>query len=110
MLATTVSIKPGKLDFSCYDPTLAHRLNQACVQAGQQAVLKLRDASFNEGSAGVVNAVERLWTKIGAGIVSIPTLFSAAEDPALAGDSAPITGRDLIALLATLGIDTAYLC
>ena len=104
-LATTVSIKPGKPGFSCYDPTLAQRLNQAAAQAGQPAVLKLREASFDEGPAGVANAVKRLWSNIGAGIVSIPTLFGAAEDPALAGDSAPITGRDLIALLATLGID-----
>ncbi len=104
-LATTVSIKPGKPGFSCYDPTLAQRLNQAAAQAGQPAVLKLREAAFNEGPAGVANAVKKLWTNIGAGFVAIPTLFGAAEDPALAAESAPITGRDLIALLATLGID-----
>ena len=104
-LATTVAIKPGKPGFSCYDPTLAQRLNQAAIQSGQPAVLKLREAAFNEGPAGVANAVKKLWTNIGSGIVAIPTLFGAAKDPALAGESAPITGRDLIALLATLGID-----
>ena len=104
-LATTVSIKPGKPGFSCYDPTLAQRLNQAADQAAQPAVLKLREAAFNEGPAGVANAVKNLWANIGAVLVGIPGWFGADAGGEIADERLPITGRDLIALLATLGID-----
>ena len=49
-LSQTVSTAPGEASFSCYDPTLAQRLRQAAEQAGQPAVLNLREASFNEGT------------------------------------------------------------
>ncbi|MGI9423158.1 MAG: hypothetical protein ACR2PA_08190 [Hyphomicrobiaceae bacterium] len=104
-LATTVSIKPGRPGFSCFDPTLAQRLNQAAAQAAQPAVLRLREAAFNEGPAGVANAVKNLWSNIGASLAAIPTLFGVKGDETLAAESRPISGRDLIALLATLGID-----
>ena len=104
-LATTVSIKPGKAGFSCYDPTLAQRLTQAANQAAQPAVLKLREAAFNEGPAGVANAVKNLWANIGATLTDVPSWFGAKSDVTLADERKPITGRDLIALLATLGID-----
>ena len=57
---------PGAAGFSCYDPTLAERLRQAAAQAEQPAELKLREAVFNEGPAGVANAVKNLWRNIGA--------------------------------------------
>ena len=66
-IAAAVAIAPGASGFSCYDPTLAERLRQAAAQAEQPAELKLREAVFNEGPAGVANAVElvaqhrRLW-------------------------------------------------
>ncbi|MGI9410917.1 MAG: hypothetical protein ACR2OV_12640 [Hyphomicrobiaceae bacterium] len=104
-LATTVSIRPGKPGFSCYDPTLAQRLNQASEQAARPAVLKLREAAFNEGPAGVANAVKNLWANIGSVLVDVPSWFGATSGSEIADERKPITGRDLIALLATLGID-----
>lgn len=106
-LAQSISVPPGQPGFSCYDPTLAQRLTQAAAQADQPAVLKLRAAAFNEGPAGVANAIKNLWENIGAyfsGLMSY--IFSGGVQPAnwTAGGE-PITGRDLIALLATLGID-----
>ena len=61
-----VAVAPGAAGFSCYDPTLAERLRQAAAQAEQPAELKLREAVFNEGPAGVANAVKNLWRNIGA--------------------------------------------
>jgi hypothetical protein len=97
-LANSVAAKPGASGFSCYDPTLAQRLRQAADQADKPAVLKLREAAFNEGPAGVANAVKSMWSKI-ADFAS----FGFAGDRSK--KSAPFSGRDLIALLATLGID-----
>ena len=57
---------PGKSGSSCFDPTLAERLRDAAAQADQPAELKLREAVFNEGPAGVANAVKNLWSNIGA--------------------------------------------
>ncbi|WP_020085146.1 hypothetical protein [Hyphomicrobium zavarzinii] len=110
-LAETVSVAPGQPGFSCYDPTLAQRLTQAADQAGQPADVKLRDAAFSEGPAGVANAVKNLWKNIGAYSYSlmhyVVTLGSEPATTTEAGD--PITGRDLIALLASIGIDFGLL-
>jgi hypothetical protein len=111
-LASTVAIAPGAAGFSCYDPTLAERLRAAAGQAEQPAELKLREAVFNEGPAGVANAVKNLWRNIGAyssGLVRY--LFSWGGTPILGHTDSgePITGRDLIALLATIGIDMGLL-
>ena len=65
-LASAVNVPPGKAGFSCYDPTLAERLALAAAQAEQPAELKLREAVFNEGPAGVANAVKNLWSNMGA--------------------------------------------
>ena len=106
-LAAAVSIQPGQSGFSCYDPTLAQRLRAAADQAALPATLKLRQAVFNEGPAGVANAVKNLWTNMGAYFVSLLTwVFSGgrkAFEHTASGE--PITGRDMIALLATIGID-----
>ncbi len=104
-LAVTLSIKPGKPGFSCYDPTLAQRLTQAALQAEQPVVLNLREADFNEGPAGVANAVKNLWANIASSLSSIPSYFSSASDAQQAVAAKSITGRDLIALLATIGVD-----
>lgn len=110
-LAETVSVAPGQPGFSCYDPTLAQRLTQAAAQADQPAEVTLRDAAFSEGPAGVANAVKNLWKNIGAYTGSMVTyIFSGGAEPAgqtHSGD--PITGRDLIALLASIGIDFGLL-
>ncbi len=108
-IAAAVSVAPGQSGFSCYDPTLAQRLTQAAVQADQPAVLSLREASFNEGPAGVANAIKRLWENIGSYLSSLFG-YIAGEPPSGATKSGdPITGRDMIALLATIGIDLGLL-
>jgi hypothetical protein len=110
-LAAAVSVPPGQTGFSCYDPTLAQRLHQAADQAGQPAELKLREAAFSEGPAGVANAIKNLWANIGTYLSSLLSyVFSGGNVPDrhTAGGE-PITGRDLIALLATIGIDLGLL-
>ena len=106
-LANAVSIVPGQTGFSCYDPTLAQRLRQAANQAAEPAVLNLREAAFTEGAAGVANAVKSLWGNIGRYLSSLVRFVTSwgdqSSDKTANGD--PITGRDLIALLATIGVD-----
>ena len=102
-LSEVVSTAPGEPGFSCYDPTLAQRLRQAADQAEQPAVLNLREATFNEGPAGVANAVKNLWANIGKFITTLGGLLSSSDKDDPGGQ--PLSGRDLIALLATLGID-----
>jgi hypothetical protein len=110
-LGNAVSVAPGKPGFSCFDPTLGERLKAAADQASQPAQLKLREAAFSEGPAGVANAIKNLWENIGAYVSSLPRyLLSGGKtngDTTKSGD--PITGRDLIALLATIGIDLGLL-
>jgi hypothetical protein len=109
-IAAAVSVSPGQSGFSCYDPTLAQRLTQAAVQADQPAVLTLREASFNEGPAGVANAIKRLWENIGTYLSSlIGWIAGAKPDGTTTKTGEPITGRDMIALLATIGIDLGLL-
>ena len=110
-LADAVSIEPSKAGFSCYDPTLAQRLREAANQASQSTELRLREATFNEGPAGVANAIKRLWGNIGAYSLSAVRYVGSggrdAEHQTASGE--PITGRDVIALLATLGVDLGIL-
>ena len=111
-LAETVSVSPGAPGFSCYDPTLAQRLRQAAAQAGEPAVLNLREASFNEGPAGVANAVKRLWANMGSYFTSLVSYVASGGEVAggKTDGGSKITGRDLIALLATLGVDLGAFC
>lgn len=106
-LAAAIAIEPQKPGFSCYDPTLAQRLTQAAEQAEKPAELKLREAAFTEGPAGVANAVKNLWENLGAYIASVFAylLSLGGVKTAWTAGGEPITGRDMIALLATLGID-----
>jgi hypothetical protein len=110
-LAKSVSIPPNRPGFSCFDPTLADRLEQAANQADQPAEIKLREAAFSEGPAGVANAVKNLWKNIGAYSSSLLSYvgsgFQRPFSHTTEGD--PITGRDLIALLATIGVDLGLL-
>jgi hypothetical protein len=110
-LAATVSVAPEKPGFSCYDPTLASRLTQAADQAEAPAELKLREAAFSEGPAGVANAVKSLWKNIGAYTSSLASYVASGfrEPFAHTNEGEPITGRDLIALLATVGVDLGLL-
>ena len=111
-LAAAVSIPPGQTGFSCYDPTLAQRLTQAANQAGQPIKLNLREATFNEGPAGVANAIKHLWQNIGAYLSSLANyIVSGGKDTGDADSTGgtPIDGRSLIALLATIGVDLGLL-
>ena len=105
-LAAAVSIQPNAQGFSCYDPTLAQRLRQAAEQADQPATLRLRDAAFNEGPAGTANAIKNLWQNMGTYTVSLVRyVFSGGTSVDAVAGGQPIGGRDMIALLATIGID-----
>jgi hypothetical protein len=109
-LASSVAIPPGQAGFTCYDPTLAERLNQAAAQADRPAELMLREASFNEGPAGVANAVKKLWANVGSYLSgAVRYVFSAGRSTADTKTGEPISGRDLIALLATIGVDLGLL-
>jgi hypothetical protein len=108
-LANGVAVQPGAQGFSCYDPTLADRLRQAAAQAEQPAELRLREAVFNEGPAGVANAVRNLWRNIGAYSMSLGAYVIGRQTLGHTDTGEPITGRDLIALLATIGIDLGLL-
>ena len=77
-LASVVAVAPGAAGFSCYDATLAERLRQAAAQAEQPAELRLREAIFNEGPAGVANAVKNLWRNLGVYASSLGTYVLAA--------------------------------
>ena len=106
-LADSVSVGPGQPGFSCYDPTLAQRLRQAAEQASEPAKLNLRQASFNEGPAGVANAVKNLWSNMGSylGNLVVYVVSGGNVKPSATAAGEPITGRDMIALLATIGVD-----
>jgi hypothetical protein len=110
-IAAAVSVAPGQTGFSCYDPTLAQRLTQAALQADQPAVLELREAAFNEGPAGVANAIKRLWENLGTYLSSLFGYVSTGGETTgvTTKTGQPITGRDMIALLATIGIDLGLL-
>jgi len=110
-LAEAVSIQPGGPGFSCFDPTLAERLRQAADQADEPADIRLREAAFSEGPAGVANAVKSLWRNIGAYSSSLVAyVASGGQRPfSHTAEGDPITGRDLIALLATIGVDLGLL-
>lgn len=111
-LAGSVSVQPGKSGSACFDPTLAERLQEAAAQAEQPAELKLREAVFNEGPAGVANAVKNLWSNIGAYTSGAFRYLFSGGSKATTGRTdggEPITGRDVIALLATIGIDLGLL-
>jgi len=111
VLADTVSVPPGRPDFSCYDPTLAERLREAANQADEPVALKLREAAFSEGPAGVANAIKRLWENIGYYLSSFITRALSIDHDAgqHAASGQAISGRDMIALLATLGVDLGLL-
>ncbi len=106
-LATAVSVQPNQPGFSCYDPTLAQRLRQAADQSDQPAALQLREAAFNEGPAGTANAIKNLWQNMGTYTVNLFrfVLSGGTAQPVATSGGQSIGGRDMIALLATIGID-----
>ncbi|MEM9095651.1 MAG: hypothetical protein AAGC62_11835, partial [Pseudomonadota bacterium] len=102
-LAGELAVEPGQPGFKCYDPSLAARLNEAANDASEPAKIDLREAKFSEGAAGVANAVMTIWTKLGRGVQSLYTDVPPI-DPREA-----FSGRDLIALLAAIGVDMGLL-
>jgi hypothetical protein len=110
-LANLVSAQPNQTGFYCYDPTLAQRLRQAADQGDQPVELNLREARFTEGPAGVANAIKNLWTNIGTYASSLASyvISGGAETGKRTASGEPVTGRDLIALLATIGVDLGLL-
>ncbi len=92
---------------ACLDSELAALLRRAADQAEVPVRLELREASFTEGPAGVANAVKSLWSNLGAYFGAVlGYILSGGGDPnTQTAGGQPITGRALIALLATLGID-----
>ncbi len=108
-LAQLVSAAPGTAGFTCHDPTLAQRLAQAAGQADQPAIVQLREATFNEGPAGVANAVKNLWRNIGTYGAALFAYVAGRDVTHVTAGGEPITGRDMIALLATIGIDLGLL-
>jgi hypothetical protein len=109
-LASQVAIAPNQAGFTCFDPTLAERLRATAMQAERPAQLTLREADFNEGPAGVANAVKKLWANIGTYISgAVGYVLTAGRVTPGTSSGEPISGRDLIALLATIGIDLGLL-
>jgi hypothetical protein len=110
-LSNLVSAQPNQAGFYCYDPTLAQRLRQAGDQADQPVDLNLREARFTEGPAGVANAIKNLWTNIGTYTSSLASyvVSGGGETGKRTASGEPVTGRDMIALLATIGVDLGLL-
>ena len=104
-LAQSVSAEPDKPGFTCFDPTLAQRLKQAADQASIPATIQLRNVVFSEGPAGVANAVKNLWQNLGSYTTSLARYVVTGGASGFTTGGEPITGRDMIALLATIGID-----
>ena len=108
-LAASVAAQPNTPGFSCYDPTLAQRLRQAADQADQPASLQLREAAFNEGPAGTANAIKNLWQNMGSYITGTVRYLFTGGGSVTTSSGQSIGGRDMIALLATIGIDMGLL-
>ena len=110
-LADTVSTAQGAPGFACYDLPLAQRLKLTADEAVRPAELQLRAATFSEGPAGVAHAIKALWANIGDQARSLsnyvmPSSVGAGVEPK---QGEPLTGRDLIALLAAIGVDLGLL-
>src|SRR5262245_41842604 len=110
-LANLVTAQPNQTGFYCYDPTLSQRLRQAADQADQSVDLNLREARFTEGPAGVANAIKNLWSNIGTYTSSLASyvISGGGETGKRTASGEPVTGRDMIALLATIGVDLGLL-
>ncbi|MEM8635710.1 MAG: hypothetical protein AAGF33_12100 [Pseudomonadota bacterium] len=83
----------------CYDPDLAVSLLAAADEIDQPFNVIVPDFRFSEGPEGVARAVEDLW-----GYVLAPAGIEVAG-----ARSGPPSGRSLIALVATIGVDFALL-
>lgn len=82
----------------CYDPDLAAGLNIAADELDQIYTITPTLFQFAEGADGVALAIETLFGKA----LRVAKLRSVEDMPA-----SPFNGRDLVALIATLGVDLA---
>lgn len=80
----------------CYDPDLATGLRAAADELDQDFRIEVATFRYSEGAEGVARAVEDLWS----GLLARTGVIEAAPP-------APLTGRSLISLLATIGVDFA---
>ena len=95
--ADQLSIAPVNANVAyCYDPDLAAALTTAADELDQTYKINVVPFRFAEGPDGVAQAIEDLFVRAGE-LVGIDT----------GRTSQPLGGRDLIALLAALGIDLA---
>lgn len=95
--ASQLAVPPinGRVSY-CYDPDLSASLRSAANELEQVYEIKVTPFRYAEGADGVARAIEDLAGRAGH-------LVGLGENDAQA---AP-TGRDLIALLAALGVDLA---
>ncbi|MEL7129022.1 MAG: hypothetical protein AAGK23_05705 [Pseudomonadota bacterium] len=98
--ADQLSVAPvdGRVIY-CFDPDLAASLLAAANELEQPFEIAVPDFRFSEGAEGVARAVEDLW----GGLLSRTGLLPPRSQ------QGPPTGRSLIALIATIGVDLALL-
>ena len=80
----------------CYDPDLATGLRAAADELDQDFRIEVAAFRYSEGAEGVARAVEDLWS----GLLARAGVLDAVPP-------APVSGRSLIALMATIGVDFA---
>ncbi|MEO0981534.1 MAG: hypothetical protein AAFX03_02650 [Pseudomonadota bacterium] len=80
---------------ACFDPALAERLNAAADEIDHEFQIDTPDIRYSQGAEGVARAIEELWS-------ASALLARSRAPPAL-------QGRDLIALIAAVGVDLSLL-
>ena len=98
--AEQLSVPPenGRVAY-CYDPDLAANLIAAADEIDQTFEITVPEFRFSEGPEGVARAVEDLWG----------TVLAPLGVPVARVNAGPPTGRSLIALIATIGVDFGLL-
>lgn len=113
--ADRLSIKPGSPGFVCSDPELTVMLRNAADQASSyRAQLVVPRLPFGEGPEGVSVAILKLWNFV-QDLISYPWKLllrmdngDVSDDTMLAGEN-HLSGRGIVALIATIGIDLGIL-
>lgn|GEM_PF-2537030 len=102
--ADQLSIPPegGRVAY-CYDRDLAAALYAASDELAQTYIIEPASFEFAEGADGVAHAIETLFER-GLGLAGLGVDRAGQGRASL---DASFAGRDLIALLATIGVDFA---
>lgn len=97
--ANQLSLPPenGRVAY-CYDPDLAAALYAASNELAQTYTIEVTGFQFAEGPDGVARAIETLFEG---------GLKRASFDAGAVSAGTALKGRDLVALLATIGVDLA---